>query len=139
MSWQQPQIFCSNQESCVASAEKASSCCKFCYTESMLRQFFGYGISVFCMDNCINQFHKITCTFLLLKIWTNRSIPRYWKSSQTFLTVSSCMLLWLLPAHYSQVLVHSTVVNSRLSHKYKGYDKEQVSFQSSCIAEVLRV
>nr|DAE18275.1 MAG TPA: hypothetical protein [Siphoviridae sp. cteHV32] len=28
------------------------------------------------------------------------------------------MLWWSQVAHYSQVLVHSTVVNSRLSHRY---------------------
>ena len=28
------------------------------------------------------------------------------------------MFLWLSLTHYSQVLVHSTVVNSRLSHRY---------------------
>nr|DAM61658.1 MAG TPA: hypothetical protein [Caudoviricetes sp.] len=28
------------------------------------------------------------------------------------------MLWWSQVTHYSQVLVHSTVVNSRLSHRY---------------------
>ena len=55
---------------------------------------------------------------LPLKIWTNISISRYWKFSQTFLTASFCMLLRLQVIRYSQVLVQSTVVNSRLSHRY---------------------
>ena len=40
------------------------------------------------------------------------------KSSRILLTASPCMLLWLQVTHYSQVLVHSTVVNSRNSLRY---------------------
>ena len=36
--------------------------------------------------------------------------------SQFIVTASLCTLWWLQMTHYSQVLVHSTVVNSRLSH-----------------------
>ena len=38
--------------------------------------------------------------------------------SQFIVTASLCTLWWLQMTRYSQVLVHSTVVNSRLSHQY---------------------
>ena len=56
---------------------------------------------------------------LLLKIYLNilKHTERL-KSLRILLTVSTCML-WLLQAiRYSQVLVHSTVVNSRNSLRY---------------------
>jgi hypothetical protein len=40
------------------------------------------------------------------------------KPSRVLLTASMCMLWWLQATHYSQVLVHSTVVNSCDSPQY---------------------
>ena len=55
---------------------------------------------------------------LLLKTYTNVYARWFATISQFVVTASSCMLWWSQVTHYSQVLVHSTVVNSRLSHRY---------------------
>ena len=63
--------------------------------------------------------HALKQIILLLKIYLNilKHTERL-KSLRILLTVSTCML-WLLQAiRYSQVLVHSTVVNSRNSLRY---------------------
>ena len=66
---------------------------------------------------------------LLLKIYLNilKHTERL-KSLRILLTVSTCML-WLLQAiRYSQVLVHSTVVNSRNSLRYHAQDLKNYAY-----------
>lgn len=65
-----------------------------------LKNFLTQQICLVHFQFCIFHFHK---EILLLKIWTNIHI-------ETF-TVSLCMLSSAF--NYSQVLVHSTVMNSR--------------------------
>ena len=67
------------------------------------------GISASCW-----YFHSLSATQNVIKYITSRKC----KFSRTLLTISSCML-WIDRNHiYSQVLVHSIVVNSRVSPRY---------------------